>query len=154
MIVFFFSVLGCGKLIINVWNKWDQSPVIVSFAEKSTPIWEIPFPAVTICPETKAKQSVFNFTEAYHNMLDANQMLTNLTDEDRVRMEAVAQICEAHLTAALHLGNKTTGPDIVKTLRDVINCIARVYISFMLNGRENTYFTELIFFLHFRLLAI
>lgn len=45
IIAFCFSIYGCSKLILNVWNKWDQSPVIVSFAEKSTPVWQIPFPA-------------------------------------------------------------------------------------------------------------
>lgn len=34
---FGLSAFACGSLIRNVWIKWDQSPVIVSFAEKSTP---------------------------------------------------------------------------------------------------------------------
>lgn len=76
IIAFLLSVYGCGRLIMNVWNKWDQSPVIVSFAEKSTPVWQIPFPAVTICPETKSKQSVFNFTEAYHMAHAAAENMT------------------------------------------------------------------------------
>lgn len=66
IIVFVLSVYGCGRLIYNVYMKWDQSPVIVSFAEKSTPVWQIPFPAVTICPETKAKSEFLNFTQQYH----------------------------------------------------------------------------------------
>lgn len=65
-----FSLFFCGQLIWNVYVKWDTSPVIVSFAEKSTPVWQIPFPAVTICPETKAKQTVFNFTDVYHQIFD------------------------------------------------------------------------------------
>lgn len=65
---FLLSVYGCSRLIQNIYRKWDQTPVIVSFAEKSTPVWQIPFPAVTICPETKALSRYINFTEVYSQM--------------------------------------------------------------------------------------
>lgn len=65
---FLVSIVLCTLLIRNLWVKWDQSPVIVSFAERSTPVWEIPFPAVTICPETKATKSLFNYTDIYHRI--------------------------------------------------------------------------------------
>lgn len=70
----------CGKLILDIYVKWEQIPVIVSFAEKSTPVWKIPFPAVTICPETKAKQTVLNYTEIY-NILNNNKAKHNLTKD-------------------------------------------------------------------------
>ena len=66
IIAFGISIYACSQAIYNVWNKWNQSPVIVSFAEKSTPVWQIPFPAVTMCPETKARSEVFNYTAMYH----------------------------------------------------------------------------------------
>lgn len=51
--VFLVSIYCCTKLIENIYAKWNETPVIVSFSEKSTPVWSIPFPAVTICSETK-----------------------------------------------------------------------------------------------------
>lgn len=72
----------CALSINNVYTKWDQSQVIVSFAEKSTPVWEIPFPAVTICPETKSKIDYLNFTTAYHTMMDAMEPPYNMTDDE------------------------------------------------------------------------
>ncbi|EDW80549.1 uncharacterized protein Dwil_GK11507 [Drosophila willistoni] len=51
--VFVASIYCCSTLINNAYTKWTETPVIVSFAEKSTPVWNIPFPAVTICSETK-----------------------------------------------------------------------------------------------------
>lgn len=51
--VFFVSIYCCSNLIENIYVKWNETPVIVSFSEKSTPVWSIPFPAVTICSETK-----------------------------------------------------------------------------------------------------
>lgn len=79
IIAFGLSLFFCGFLIHNVWIKWDQSPVIVSFAEKSTPVWEIPFPAVTICPETKTYMDKLNFTDAYHTLIEG--MRDNMTEE-------------------------------------------------------------------------
>lgn len=44
------SILACSYLIYDTYRKWQMAPVIVSFSEKFMNIWEIPFPAITICP--------------------------------------------------------------------------------------------------------
>lgn len=69
---------------MNIWWKWNNNPVIVSFAEKSTPVWQIPFPAVTVCMETKSRQTFFNFTDMYWKLQDsiANSSLEKLNDEE------------------------------------------------------------------------
>ncbi|XP_075210433.1 pickpocket protein 28-like [Lycorma delicatula] len=77
--------------INRVWNKWNNSPVIVSFSETTTPVWKIPFPSVTICSETKSRQSVFNFT-MYHHMNDSD-----LSDEEIKKREAVVMTCDPHI---------------------------------------------------------
>ncbi len=38
-----------GYLIYAVIDKWQTSPVLVSFDSKAVPIWEVPFPSMTIC---------------------------------------------------------------------------------------------------------
>lgn len=48
-------------------NQHRQSSII-EISDKS-PLHNIPFPAVTICPETKAKKSIVNVTDAYHNLI-------------------------------------------------------------------------------------
>ncbi|XP_005176877.1 pickpocket protein 28-like [Musca domestica] len=53
IIVFIITIYLCTSIIVKIYMKWCETPVIVSFSEKSTPIWSIPFPAITICPETK-----------------------------------------------------------------------------------------------------
>lgn len=53
-----------------MWAKWESSPVIVTFADALTPMWSVPFPAVTICPSTKTKQALFNYTLAQHHVED------------------------------------------------------------------------------------
>ena len=44
------SVYICGLLIKSTWQKWEDTPVFVSMSQKSVPLQNIPFPAVTICP--------------------------------------------------------------------------------------------------------
>lgn len=63
------SVVGSILVTKEVYNKWQKSPVIVSFAEKYTRVSEIPFPAVTICPETKARTSILNFTDLHNRWI-------------------------------------------------------------------------------------
>ncbi|KAF2903803.1 hypothetical protein ILUMI_02380, partial [Ignelater luminosus] len=62
-IVLTISLYYCTFNIVEIYQKWKRSPVIVSFATKETPIWDVPFPAITICPRTKAIKTKFNFTE-------------------------------------------------------------------------------------------
>jgi hypothetical protein len=45
-----FSLILCGFLINVSYIKWKSTPVIVSFSETFINVWEVPFPAVTICP--------------------------------------------------------------------------------------------------------
>lgn len=47
------SLYGFSILVENVIDKWHRSPTIVTFEDKFTPITDIPFPALTICPSIK-----------------------------------------------------------------------------------------------------
>uniref|UniRef100_A0A336L784 CSON004091 protein n=1 Tax=Culicoides sonorensis TaxID=179676 RepID=A0A336L784_CULSO len=115
IVMFVLSLYFCGRLIWNIYVKWHTSPVIVSFAEKSTPVWQIPFPAVTICPETKAKQTVFNFTDMYHRIKDNE----TLTEEEKIRLEVIAQTCDAHLLTDYGIGNNYTDSETVSQLLEL-----------------------------------
>lgn len=72
--LFSVSLYLCVTLIIAMYKKWELTITgeIVSFAQKPTPVWEIPFPAVTICPQTKSRQTKFNFTKAFHQIKAGN----------------------------------------------------------------------------------
>jgi len=69
-------------MIIKVKEKLDTTPVMVTFAETATNVWHVPFPAVTVCPETKSRKSVFNFTK-YTSVIHLENNLTDvkMTDE-------------------------------------------------------------------------
>lgn len=56
------SIWFCGSLIENVWIEWCDNPVKMTMTEKPLPISSIPFPTVTICPETKTYKSKLDLT--------------------------------------------------------------------------------------------
>ncbi|KAK9883353.1 hypothetical protein WA026_001528 [Henosepilachna vigintioctopunctata] len=86
-IVFMAIVSGCGFSIYLIYNKWRLSPVIVSLTTKDTPIYEIPFPAVTICPTIKYSNDCINFSALFENY--------NTTLEGREEIaEYIAQLCQ------------------------------------------------------------
>uniref|UniRef100_A0A182QS19 Pickpocket n=1 Tax=Anopheles farauti TaxID=69004 RepID=A0A182QS19_9DIPT len=141
---FLLSVYGCGRLIQNIYRKWEQTPVIVSFAEKSTPVWQIPFPAVTICPETKTRSEYLNFTDVYLQMNETYR--EEMPDEIYDRFRAVAQVCDAHILRNVSL-NQTTDPSCVDLLRNVsIPLGTALFFCKWRNdaGRCDEFFTETI----------
>ncbi|CAH2010847.1 unnamed protein product [Acanthoscelides obtectus] len=68
------SISACGFLISRIYNRFITSPVIVSFATKESPLYSIPFPAVTICPMTKVKKSVYDFTRIIYRVEDMRRI--------------------------------------------------------------------------------
>jgi acid-sensing ion channel, other len=117
VVAFFISVVGCSIMIHKIYDKWQLSPVIVSFAEKSTPVWQIPFPAVTICPETKVMMKYVNFTNGYNAFATNNT--EGLSEEELRGLEAVAQICDPHLfmTHNITIGSGLKPEEIVPQLK-------------------------------------
>ncbi|KAK3911819.1 Pickpocket protein 28 [Frankliniella fusca] len=101
-------------LISKIWSKWERCPVIVSFADKPTPLWEVPFPAVTICPATKSKQSVFNYTQAYHR-LRANMS----TEKERWQVETLDVVCMTTMTWQLNSEETWANDSALEFLREV-----------------------------------
>lgn len=96
-VVLALSAFACSMFLLKFHDKWQHSPIIVSFAEKSTPVWQIPFPAVTICSETKVNTKIVNFTDAFHQLMSTKDDNLTLTEEELKSMEALAQICDEHL---------------------------------------------------------
>lgn len=58
--MFSLTLAGCVYGIVDLYKKWSESPVIISFASKETSIDSIPFPAVTICSESKSNLLMYN----------------------------------------------------------------------------------------------
>ncbi|XP_050514249.1 pickpocket protein 28-like [Diabrotica virgifera virgifera] len=91
LIVFVIALSSCVYAILEVYNKWIRSPVIVTFATQETPIYSIPFPAVTICPEAKAKQALYNHTNIVRKIVDKK----SLTEDEQNTLNYMSLVCNA-----------------------------------------------------------
>lgn len=59
----------CSLTISEIYESWDQDPMLVTFGDSAISISDIPFPAVTICPLTRIDKDKLNFTEICHKFL-------------------------------------------------------------------------------------
>ncbi|KAJ8943550.1 hypothetical protein NQ318_023062 [Aromia moschata] len=89
-IVFSMTLAGCVIAIMEVYKKWVRSPVIVSFATRETPIYSIPFPAVTICPQAKSIQSLYNHTLMMRKHIEKKP----LTEREQKLLDYMGLICD------------------------------------------------------------
>ena len=55
-------------MISEIMYKYENTPVVVSFATEDTPLYQIPFPAITICPEAKHNKQVFGYRDIYRQI--------------------------------------------------------------------------------------
>ncbi|XP_068083949.1 sodium channel protein Nach-like [Anabrus simplex] len=104
------SLALCSLVIKRQWDKWYSSPVMVTLSEKSTPVWDIPFPAVTLCSEVKIKPSALNFSG-----LKLKSRKGNLTDEEERSLEYASILCDYSSSGK----NNTVGDDAIDYLKEV-----------------------------------
>lgn len=93
LIIFVSSIFACTAFIFQAWSKWQNSPVIVTFSEVSTPVYHIPFPTVTICTDIRIKQSVLNYTHYWHEMNRVNRTL-ELTKSELEMLYSLSVLCD------------------------------------------------------------
>lgn len=62
---FILSISYCSSLVYTKWQKYHDSPVIITFDHRPLTIAAVPFPAATICPFIKTKCAIFNYTRVY-----------------------------------------------------------------------------------------
>ncbi|KAF4525076.1 hypothetical protein B566_EDAN001990 [Ephemera danica] len=72
-------------LIAQLYHKWDQNPVIVSFSTSATTITDIPFPAFTICNMNNVRKTVA------HRILK-NRAFTQIEKQERVLLEDLCSV--------------------------------------------------------------
>lgn len=112
MTIFVISIALCVKNIMEIYEKRTERPVMISFAKSLSPTYEIPFPAVTICPESKAKVGDIRILETLRGEVE------DLSAGKLASLSALNQVCDFmdHIHIADVLNG--TGPelDIVPTL--------------------------------------
>lgn len=96
----------CCYLINRIYKKYDQSPVIVSFSTKESPIFTIPFPAVTVCLMSKSVRTKLNYTKVIH-MKEDNE---TVTPEEYVCLFSMLSI--KFILGKLFTGNANFGTNV------------------------------------------
>lgn len=87
------SIIVCSLLVYQTWLKWQRTPVIVTFSDSSTPVYEIPFPTVTICTDSKMRS--LNYTNIFHQLNNESSYSTmNITSEKMKILYALSPLCE------------------------------------------------------------
>ncbi|XP_031352525.1 pickpocket protein 28-like [Photinus pyralis] len=116
--VVFVVCVFCIMLIHKTYQKWQLSPVIVTFASQETPISQIPFPAVTLCPEAKFDPEVFNFTHAM--LMEQSGLKLNKQDKEYLQLSYL--VCSSAMDYIdlfnTTLWNKTCSPEAIDKLGD------------------------------------
>jgi acid-sensing ion channel, other len=115
-LVLLVSALLCGAAIWQQMIKWEQNPVIVTFAERPTPIWQIPFPAVTICPNAKAAKTVIDLKKVYRYFVVDKKSLYNLSAGTIEKILALSQVCGPAVFEDIDPENQTNCAKCEETL--------------------------------------
>lgn len=103
-------------IVLVMYNQYKVSPIIVTFATKTTPIHNIPFPAVTICPNSLSNASKLNFS----HLEDVLSLGDNYTDDDMKLYDYASQVCDSELNYTLsHVDIVENVTDFYETLYNV-----------------------------------
>nr|XP_023028280.1 pickpocket protein 28-like [Leptinotarsa decemlineata] len=76
--------------ILELYYKYEENPFIVNLATRESPIYTIPFPAVTICPVIKTQRFMFNFTKAVKKIWNNE----SLTEDESIRTQYLSLLCD------------------------------------------------------------
>ncbi|XP_055305956.1 pickpocket protein 28-like, partial [Sitodiplosis mosellana] len=129
---FWFIAIGlsfwyCLVSIQDMWIKWRACPVSMSFNEKDAPISAIPFPTVTICPETKAFKNKFEINPVYDSLMESNPW--KLSNQQWVQLEALSHLCRFNFPEYVRYGNKFTNTSIYDIIQDIAPNLTSVIVS-------------------------
>ena len=114
IIVFLISITLCSFVIVNMFDKWQQNPIISTI--KETAPFDIPHPAITICPQVKVNRKYLNFKKV-QNVLYERYLNDpyNITTEEHLRFKVLSQVCKG---SSILVDNITIDSDqIVSTLQ-------------------------------------
>lgn len=136
--------IGCAFTINEIYSKWQANPVLVTLAEKGTPVSSIPFPAITICPMTKFYRNIVNFTELTQKFKD--DKLNTLTSDELKNFDAAVHVCDQDLSMT-KLKSDLHGGEIVERLDEISIKLTDTLLYCTMRGMESNcseLFTEIV----------
>ncbi|XP_066255098.1 pickpocket protein 28-like isoform X1 [Euwallacea similis] len=91
-IVFCVSLIACIGVVYEVFKKWQKSNIIVNFASEQVNIFDITFPAVTICPETKVHSDHFNYSFSLRRNLNES-----IPENELKKLQYMSLLCNVNI---------------------------------------------------------
>lgn len=88
-VAFILVYAGVSYSIYDQLWLYIRAPVLMSLDSSSTPVWDIPFPALTICSENRIRPSIFNYTEV--------MMRHNYSEKEKNFLQYVSIMCSLDL---------------------------------------------------------
>lgn len=76
-----------------MYYQYKVSPIIVTLATKTKPIHKIPFPAITICPQSKSDARKLNFSTLEQSLSSDG----NYTEQDFRNYQYASLICDREI---------------------------------------------------------
>ncbi|XP_029721589.2 pickpocket protein 28-like [Aedes albopictus] len=86
---FLFFIGAYCFVIGTIYYKWSMNPVMITYTQSMFPLWEVPFPAVTICPTTKVRVEDLNLTD----MLIRVQRKETIGSDEYEKLYTLAHVC-------------------------------------------------------------
>lgn len=137
---------SCAFFIVNIYQQWQENPVMLVVSSGKARRWDIPFPAITVCPGKSNQlrpesgstfdyervsrcvvQEEFEQTENV-TLLDEFRSCLNVSTNDRMMFDAAAMVCFEY-NEELH----AKSPDVAaaKDAVDIIRkeCVVDLFIS-------------------------
>lgn len=94
LFAFLLSITGCMYYANEIYSKWYVYPDI-GLKVKLQSIRQAPFPAFTICPQSKINSRMLNYTTEF---LSSTIGVYDMSEEERRYFEAALQVCiPAHI---------------------------------------------------------
>ncbi|CAG9767422.1 unnamed protein product [Ceutorhynchus assimilis] len=91
-IIFGLSLTTCISVVYEVFKKWQRSPIIVNFASEQVNIFDITFPAVTICPETQVYSDHFNYSFILRRSLNES-----ISKDELKKLQYMSLLCNVNM---------------------------------------------------------
>lgn len=104
------SICMCAGFLFGTWIKWNDVPLIITFADEATPISSIPFPTITICNDFMVNTSALNYSRIQKQLSKNDFGNVDLDVETIQKVLSLSHFC----APPLYLGDYITRKNITR----------------------------------------
>lgn len=114
--------------------------MIVSFNQRTTQTWQIPFPAITICPESKTNADKFKLSHVIRKFQNSD----HLTESEAAGFDALYQICDIINNNFDESGTQQNYVDELKRIKNEFYSVSLASVASNADENFNKNFHEVI----------